>query len=536
MRKHLSRLPGCVDGAFITLSALLLILMFPAPGVHYLAWFALVPLFLVIKQSNRRRAFLSSLLAGFIFFTAHLWWLLGIESGNFPSFSLAMLGHALYLGLFGLASHYFNRKHPGWNVLTFPSAWVALEYLRAHMGFLSTPWGILGYSQYSVPIITSVAVFAGVYGVSFIIIAVNALLAEIVQHRVVPSFQSISSRHKMLGFSRASLGIFGVTIILVFSSNLYGLSISHRGEERDGITAGLVRAGVYEFEKNDPKERETVFEKYYGLTLRAAHDSPDIIIWPSSAVPGKIPVEGMLVRTLANLARETGNFLLVGSGGFDKLNPEQRNSRRIANSAFLFSPDGEIIGRYDKVWLLPFDEYLPLRGIMRWPSWIVDPGMMDSYPGRELTVFTMRRLKFGVQICWENLFPDQFRKVAQQGVDFMIGMTNEAFTGAPTAHYNMLAMYVFRAIENNVPLVRVSTTGISGIIDSSGRIISRIGNENFGGAASEGYIVGNIPIKTERTFYTRFGDWFVYVLSVVLGIFILMKGSNQYEEKELLSR
>jgi apolipoprotein N-acyltransferase len=220
----------------------------------------------------------------------------------------------------------------------------------------------------------------------------------------------------------------------------------------------------------------------------------------------------MRVGMLSDLARETESFLLVGSSGFDKFNPEQRQTKRLSNSAFLFSPLGEMLGRYDKILLLPFDEYLPLRKYIKWPSWIVSD-MIDSLPGKEKTIFDMGKARFGVLICWENMFPELFREMASKGVQFMVSMTNEGFTREPVGHYQMLAVNVFRAIENHVAIIRTASTGVSCIIEPNGRITDRVKDGSGRDVDTAGFLVGKIPLTTERSFYNRYGDWFMYGIS-----------------------
>jgi apolipoprotein N-acyltransferase len=184
-----------------------------------------------------------------------------------------------------------------------------------------------------------------------------------------------------------------------------------------------------------------------------------------------------------------------------------------ANSAFLFSPAGDIVGRYDKMRLLPFDEYVPLRGWIEWPSWIVGPRAGDFEPGRGLSILEAAGSRFGVLICWENLFPDLFRRMASGGAEFMASMTNEAFTDSDAAHAQMLAMNVFRAIENGIAVARTSPTGVTSLIGPTGRVDRLAGGREPAGA---GILVGDVPLSRERTFYTRHGDRFVQALAVVL--------------------
>jgi apolipoprotein N-acyltransferase len=147
--------------------------------------------------------------------------------------------------------------------------------------------------------------------------------------------------------------------------------------------------------------------------------------------------------------------------------------------------------------------------------------MVDSLPGKEKTVFRTDKARFGVLICWENMFPELFREMAAQGVDFMVGMTNEAFIGkSPVGHYQMFALYVLRAVENHVSLVRTSSTGVSAIVDPNGRITTRVRDPKGRDVDVEALAVGSVPLTAERTFYTRHGDWFVYLLFALLTGFV----------------
>jgi apolipoprotein N-acyltransferase len=460
---------------------------------------------------------LSSLAVGFIFYVGILWWVQRIDGINPFNFIIGILGGLwCYFGLFGLLAYYFQTKIPKWNALTFPATWVLLEYLRSHMGFLSFPWGILGYSQYTVLPVARISAFTGVYGVSFLIVMVNTVLAEIIHPYLFSSKPRIFREIPSWSNQKTSLGILAVVLILFFSSFLYGVSSQTEKPNPANLKIALVQGNVYSSQYNESGYRKAVFKKYHRLTIGAADSRPDLIAWPSSSVPGKIPYNRLLVRMLSRLTQETGAFLLVGSSGYDKFNAEQRKAKRIGNSAFLLAPQGKIVGRYDKIRLLPFDEYLPLRGYVKWPSWIVSSDMTDSHAGKELTIFSMNRLRFGVTICWESLFPDLFRKMAGQGVDFMVNMTNEGFTDIPASHYQMWAMNVFRAVENNVSIVRTASTGVSGIIEPSGRIAARVQDRNSNDVNVEGYVVGELPLVSERTIYSRYGDWFINSLLVIV--------------------
>ncbi len=511
----------------VFLSATFLILIFPGFEMHYLAWIALVPLLIVIRQAGPLGACLSSMAASLVFNFGLQWWVLKIESFNLLHFSITLVGVALYFGLFGYLAHYFHNKYPKWNVLTFPSVWVALEFLRSHVGFLSWPWGILGYSQYSVIPVIQVAAFTGVYGVSFLIVAVNTVIAEITES-ILSSRLSIPQGILGTISLRRSLFLLAAAVLAVFALSVFSGSLSWRDAKRfPSLKGALVQGNVYwddrywtDKYKFDATYREGIFQKYSDQTLRAAESKPDLILWPSSSVPGRIPYDWQRFKMLSELAQQTGNFLLIGSSGFDKFSRDKRKKKRVANSAFLFSPEGRNIGRYDKIRLLPFDEYLPMREYLKWPSWIISD-ITDHEPGNELTIFNMNGTTFGVLICWEYMFPDQFREMSSKGVDFMVNMTNEGFTRVPAAHYQMTAMSVLRAVENHVAIARTASTGVSCIIEPNGRIVGRVKDEAGRDVDVEGYLVGQIPLTSERSFYNRYGDWFIYIISLlVIGMIV----------------
>lgn len=521
------RMRRWVDIALPVLSGILLGLTFQLE-MHYLVWMAVAPLLLMIRRSGAWRSFLSSFAAGFLFYGMVLWWLLSTGGVNPYNFSLLVISHAFFIALFGLSTWYFQKRCARWTALTLPAAWILLEYIRTHMGSLSTPWAVLGYSQYNVLPVARISAFAGVYGVSFLIIAVNTVLAETIYPFINPSRSRHVRNIQLLSSMRMSLIILSVVLVSFSSSFLYALPLARDNENPPGPKVAAVQGGqpLYEYANrdNDPGHVKSIFDTYLRLSRDASESATDLIVWPSSSVPGKLPQNKSLVRTLSGLAQGKGVFLLVGSSGYDKFDLHTPRSKRHANSVFLFSREGEILDQYDKVRLVPFNEYIPMRDYFKWPSWIISEDMIDSQPGEKLTVFNMDGLKFGVQICWENLFADQFRELALRGVDFMVSMTNEGFVnegllGVQSAHHHMLAINAFRAIENHVFIVRTAPTGVSGVIGPDGRI-TRIQDKKSNDIGVEGYMVSEIDISSERTFYTRYGDWLVFASFVLLTGFI----------------
>lgn len=534
MRWRFTRPAGFLWYVFpVTVTPILLILAFPGFGFHYFVWVGLVPLFMVIRRSGLLGAILSSLVAGYLFFSGIGWWLLKLDGMNLFSFSLLALGTgAGYFAAFGFFVHYFRRKIPRWNVLTFPAIWVVLEYLRTHLGFLSHHWGILGYSQYSVIPVARISAYAGVYGVSFIIVAVNTAITEMILSHHSPKWGNFP-----LGGLKASKVLSYVTLAGVFIMLTVPLiAIKYISPDEDihkDLKVAIVQGGTYPQRDNYAQNMEKALLQFRRHSLDAAYSKPELIVWPESSVPGRIPFDSFLVKMLSRLARETNSYLLLGTSRYDKFDRRQGRRTRTANSAFLFSPGGKIVGSYDKMILLPFFEYLPLRGYLKWPSWIVPPGLRDFQPGSDIKTFKAGRARFGVAICWENMFPEHFRKVSAKGVDFMVSMMNESFSDVPDVHNQAFAINVFRAVENHVPIVRAALNGVSTIIGPEGRIVVN-GQNNDGINSGKGeYMVGLIPLISQRTIYNRYGDWLVYLLFIFLiGIFVKIRVAEQKSQKE----
>jgi len=241
---------------------------------------------------------------------------------------------------------------------------------------------------------------------------------------------------------------------------------------------------------------------YDRLTRLAAAQKPALIVWPSSSLPGPISfwMIGMMVNDVAYRA---GAPLLVGGAGGDKFAPARDGERPYSNSEFLVSAAGRLEGRYDKVRLTPFNEEVPLHGSVQWPKWLsrVERGFVrgDSY-----TVFHVGEARFGAPICWENAFPEVFRQFIRSGANFMVSVTNESVFGATSGPYQTLAMNVFRAVEN-----------VSAFIDSRGRVLARVTDATGRDLYVPGYLVRDVPLAQGTSFYTRHGDLFAIIVSLV---------------------
>lgn len=524
------------------LSGILLILIFPGFNLEMLAWVSLVPLFIATRKTSLLASLKLGFIAGFIFFIGVIYWVViaMTKYGGMPFIvSIAVLillsGYlAIYLALFTFLLSYFSCQPSAIsNQLRYvlaPFLWVALELIRAYFmtGF---PWASLGYSQFkTLPIIQS-ADITGVYGVSFIIVMVNAAIASFIE--------SIYEKDKRQFAIRYIL----VTTLFIISFLIYGywkinifenppISPFNKGGLR-GIKVALIQGNIEQDMKWDEKYQNEVFDAHVNLTMQASLDKPDLIVWPESATPFYFQADRNFRSKMIELAQKERSFILFGTPGY-----EITDGKNVPyNRAYLLSPHGDVAGKYDKIHLVPFGEYVPLRKILFFIDKMV-VGIGDFQSGEEYTIFKVQSSKFkaqssfGVLICFEVIFPDLVRRFVKNGAEFLVNITNDGWYGKTAASSQHIAMVAFRAVENRVPVVRAANTGISGIIEPTGKITKE--TEIF----TRTYISGEINIATPlhppltkggywggKTFYTLYGDVFAYLcVAVTLLLFFLSKG------------
>lgn len=503
-------------------TGLLLALSFPSPEWWPLAWIALVPILIITGRQRPRAAFATGWLAGLIFFLSGLWWVVPtIEryGGIHPLLGSALLLLlAAYLALFIGAFTGLLRIAPGvpgWQWFGAPALWVTLEYLRGHLlsGF---PWLALGYSPYRVLPLIQIADVSSVYGISFLIVAANAAVAEAIRRAFAAGPAALGCR-RWWNAAAPLVPALGLVFVVV----LYGAWRLSTPAGDATYRVALLQGNIPQDQKWDARFRSEILEIYRGLTADAGRSAPDLIVWPETALPAYFQIESPERRQVLDLARETGSYLLIGSPGFqvepeasNTVEPEASNTNelrglRMTNSAFLISPGGDVIGRYDKVHLVPFGEYVPLHRLLFFVNKLT-AGIGDMVPGPGPAVLSAGSGHLGVLICFEVIFPDLVRQFVQDGADVLVTITNDAWYGRSSAPYQHFSMAVLRAVENRVPLIRAANTGITGIIDPFGRI--RSATPLF----ERTTVVGQIaPGRGSPSFYTRFGDVFALVCGII---------------------
>ncbi len=490
------------------LSGALLSLAFPKYNLEIIAWGAFIPLFRALRGKSPSRAALLGFVAGFSFFTSLVPWIYNVLNhyGHIPGalsvFLLLLLTAylALFFSAFAFALRWAQTRMDIPETLLAPPLWVSLEYIRGFL-FSGFPWGLLGYSQYLTLPLVQMADITGVYGISFLIVLVNAAGYRLLEACVDRNWRPIRKE------------VLAAGLLLVISSGygfwrLSGMSL----EDKEGtpVRIALLQGNIPQDVKWEPPFQEETMGIYTDLSLRAQGTLPNLIIWPETATPFFFQDSFPYRSRILELAQKLRTFLLFGSPGYDRKGREMH----YYNSAFLISPEGNIAGRYDKIHLVPFGEYAPLAGVLGFTRDIIG-AMGDFQSGEEVRNLAITQGKFGVLICYEAIFPELTRQFVDRGARFLVNITNDAWFGRSAAPYQHIAMAALRAVENRVPIARSANTGVSGFIHPSGRILQA--SDIF----TKAIVSSTIYLKKSWSFYTEFGDVFTYLCLAFTGFFLI---------------
>ena len=506
------------DIGLTILSALLLVLSFPRFDLGFLAWVSLVPLFLAISGKSLRYGFILSTVCGIFFITGMFDWILEVPDYLLVHHAMLALYLGCYFGIFGLTFNFFGR-YCGVSTALFaaPFVWVLLEYVRSNLSFLALPWGLLGHSQYQQPSVIQIASLAGTYSISFLIVIVNSALTSLVSPLITKAGRLIPPS---IEFPTVKAKWFLVCVAATCTtfSLLYGHLIISQPLKGKKISVALIQGNIEQDKKWDRKYAREIMQIYSDLTLGDTKGQPDLIIWPETATPGSMGLNPGLADELGTIAKKVSSYLLLGSAEHQKFHKSGDTDHTYFNSAFLVSPQAGIVKtqRYDKIRLFPFGEYLPFEEIIPW-TFISVTDSSHYTPGEDYTVFKLPGFRFGVTICWENLFPDMVRQFVRQGAQFIINITNEARFGKTAAPYQLVALNVFRSVENRIFVIRCANTGISCIIDPYGRIANRLQGPSGEDIFVKGVLHGSVIPLAPMTIYTQYGELAVW--ASILGIF-----------------
>ena len=505
MQLAVSRTEWAAAGA----SALLLIFSFPNFEFYFLAWIAMVPLLVVVVcRPSPARAFILGWATGSVFFYTTCYWLTYsmIHYGGLPPVLayLLLIPGAVVVGVFhGIFTLLIALAVQRWghiSVLLAPVFWSALELIR--LSVTGQLWNALGYSQAYHPHLIQAATWGGVYAVSFLILAINsAITLLIVNH---------TQRTIIAG---SLVALFVAIVIVVSPMREYGLY----EPDRLPVSVVAVQPNVPMAIAKSDEEIKELLERHLSLSTQGLQqtpvNTPSLVVWPESPMNFTYASNKPFQELVAKFTRENHTSLL-----FNSLEPGPGGGAY--NSALLINEEGRLISQYDKIRLMPFGEYVPL------PQWLPGASLItgivgDFTPGTNYTLMPIGGRRVGVFICIESAYPWIARTFVNEGADGLINISNDGYLGPTAVMRQHLANVIFRAVENSTPILRVTNTGLSAEVSYDGAILDS--TKGFQADVRHWYLR---QTKTGRTFYTKYGDLFVYLCTAITFAAVILMNSH----------
>lgn len=452
---------------------------------------------------GRRDAALLGWSFGFGFFVAGLYWIAAALFVDIQAFwwllPFAVLGLPALLAIFTslavLAAHEASRRFGllgTARILALALAWAIAEWLRGHVltGF---PWNLVGYSWAgafpgSLAVLQSTAVF-GIYGLSLLTVTAAALPARLGDLGRRPPW---------------SVAIAMLLVAVPAAGGAWRLA--HAPQDIvPGVMLRLVQPSIPETLKNDPRALAQNFQRLLSLSASPGADRITDVIWPEAAAPPLLERFADERQAIAAVIPKDG-LLLTGA---ERAEPRQGwPAQHVWNSLVVLDPRGDIIATYDKAHLVPFGEYVPLRGVL--PMDKIAPGIGDFSVGSGPRTLRLPGLPpVSPSICYEAIFPGAVIDPAARP-SWLLNVTNDAWYGVTSGPFQHLAIARVRAVEEGLPLIRAANNGISAIVDPYGHVLGRLDLN------AVGVLDGALPRAAPPTLYERTRDAGFVVLALLL--------------------
>ncbi|HLK54284.1 MAG TPA: apolipoprotein N-acyltransferase [Candidatus Angelobacter sp.] len=513
---------------FLTLlSSGLQILVFPKPNLYVLAWIAVAPLLYALLRGRGGegemfdsegkslrpftlwQGFLIAWVCGIIWYLGTCYWVYPVMNGGgklpAPVAALITVGYCLLMGLhhgfFGLLVVLMARRSSLGNrrpLLLAPFFWVAIELMRDRI--IGVPWDPLGGSQVDNIPFARIAQTTGVYGLSFAIMLVNcAFVAALL----------------LYGQRRKNLLISAVAASIALQIGVFAKPSPFVATQQ----AILVQENVPLLDQTEwtPRYFDDTISSLARLSVdaskpRRAPENPGLIIWPESPAPFFI-ADPRLQQWLVAMAQDTNSYLVIGSLG-EKQAIDGR--QQLLNSALVMDPHGNMVGRYDKIHLVPYGEYVPFQDILFFANKLTRE-VGDFGRGTDRKVFDLNGTHAGIFICYESIFSNEVREFTANGAQVLINISDDLWygeTGAPAQHLQMARM---RAMENHRWILLATNNGTSASIDPFGRVVKQAPRN-----IRTTLVVPYAP-QNESTFYSRNGDVFAWICVVISMLAVLVR-------------
>lgn len=472
------------------LSGALLSLSLPPADLGWIAFLAPAPLLWLVRTARPRQGLLLGFVFGITYFGAVLYWILLFGELGWTALVVAS---AAYVAVFGLlAPALWRPAHPVWSSLGLAALWTILEWARERWPLGGFSWGQLGSSQVGDAALLRLASVAGVWGLSFVVILVAALL--------LLAIERVRRRPPV------AAAYVGACLVLVLAPGL----IPVLAPDGRSVDIAAIQVDVRRAASQDPVQEDravTMMNARLHETLRT--DPPDLAIWGEGALDPGSMTDPVTLAGVEDAIASVGAPTLAGAVTVDP-GGDQRTE------VLVFDGRGRIVDRYAKVHLVPFGEYVPWRRSLDWIS-AIDQIPVDRVPGERIHTLRAPGLPpFGAPICYENSFPELERTFVRRGASFLVLTTNNASYDMTAASRQHLLMTRLRAVETGRWIAHAAVSGISAVVDPWGRVVAERG------LFVPGITRATMQASGRETLYVRLGDWVPLLsLVLVLGVFLL---------------
>ena len=492
------------------LSGVLFACSFPEYSQGWLAFVSMVPLLVSIAQArSTREAFFLGWASQTTAWLLMVPWVVRVMShyGGLPYLTgvLLFVAMATFLGLYGAVfAAIVKRFRLGVRFLPWllvPLAWAAVEYLRTYV-FTGFPWNLIASAIVDYPSLIQIDRFAGPYFVGALLLVPGVAAAWWITQRPA------SIARILVG------GSVGILLLVWWGTGLVAAKLVVRPTGTPAIRAALLQPNISQEMRWDESNVMTIFRRMMVMTVEAARKGAKVVIWPESTVPLSYTQTPAYRNAIEEISRRFDVDVILGSVATDPARPG-----RIWNSAFLAS-GGTTIGHYDKIRLVPFGEYVPLREVLFFAEKLVRAVGEFEFGSNDQPL--TGKQKYGLAICYEVVFPQITRAQVHHGADVLVTITNDAWydgTSAPAQHLGQARL---RAVEGDRYLLRSGTTGISAFIAPNGMVLQSLPMNR------EGIIYADFQPRHGITPYVRLGDWFAWgCLGAVLGALVMRRRERQ---------
>jgi apolipoprotein N-acyltransferase len=466
-----------------------------------LAWISVGLLVLASFQARPAVAPFFGFLHAIVFYPMSLWWIAEVvkQYGNVPPLVAAGLlvlisvAGGVIVALFTWGVAFASHRNPWVSWALAPDLWVALEFARAHLPIIAFPWNFIGYAASGHVALVQLAAATGIYGLSYIVAAFGSLVA----------YAIVSARQRAWKIVIAS----AAALIFTAFAGRYFVPW-----ENPRYVAHLVQtnfAQSYEYPADWMTQHAGDLDQLEQISIDAARRNPGVIIWPEAPAPFTLQDKNF-AAIARKIAQESGSDFLVGAEDWKH---DAAGKWLATNSAILLNPTGERVYSYDKIHLVPFGEYVPLRKYLTFTGKLT-ADLGDFTPGHEYTVGRLPGGRFSTFICFEAVFPDAVRRFTANGAELLINISNDGWFGRSSAPAQHLMMARVRAVENRRWLLRDTNNGYTVSVDPYGRILARLPTD------VRAQLDAPYGFRDDLTLYARFGDWFAW-LCVIASVALL---------------